>query len=419
MFALAVKRNPPAQTGLSSSPHQRSKASTQQQEQARKPLLQHRLSPRNFAEIAIFPPGEQSSIPVQAKLTVGAVHDPLEVEADRMADHVIGASGSTHSIPTTAPHAEVPGSVENLLASAGQPLTAHARAFMEPRFGHNFSQVKVHDGSAAASSANQIGARAYTVGRQIVFAAGQYQPGTVDGRRLLAHELTHVIQQTGPTTSQRPVGLIQRQPDDKNAPASPAQKPDRNSLDDKAKAIIAAAQDSSKPIDQRAIAAVNDIVKAYYDPSLVDSVVYVEGEDGLMTTPIGKGQAIKGKITVGKDFIEHIDKFARRVLQVGHELQHVQQQRDGKGGHDKSSLREFLAFYWEATQPEKAGTGRMSHTTRVDLIDEALRNYYRLPDADQTTNADKKDELLKLRSTEETKSGRPHTDPPAASDAKK
>jgi hypothetical protein len=191
------------------------------------------------------------------------------------------------------------------------------------------------------------------------------------------------------------------------------QRAPRNTLDDTAKKIIEAAKDSSKAIDQRAINAVNDIVKAYYDPSLVDSVIYKENAIGLETTPVGKGKDIKGKITVGKDFVDHIDSFARRVLQVGHELEHVKQQREGMGGHNKSHEREFLAFYWESTQPEKTGTGRVPHATRVDLIDEALRNYYCLPKEDQEKYASKKDELLTLRSSEEHKSGHEHTDPPS------
>jgi hypothetical protein len=152
---------------------------------------------------------------------------------------------------------------------------------------------------------------------------------------------------------------------------------------------------------------------------MVESVVYKEDEVGLVTTPIGKGRDIKGRITVGRYFVDHIDSFARRVLQVGHELEHVKQQREGMGGHNKSHEREFLAFYWESTQPEKAGTGRMPHSTRVDLIDEALRNYYCLSHDDQEKYASKKDELLTLRSSEEHKGGHDHTDPPSSCPAGK
>jgi hypothetical protein len=77
----------------------------------------------------------------------------------------------------------------------GQPLPAGERRFFEPRFGYDFSGVRVHTGSAAADLASAVQARAFTVGRDVVFGAGQYAPGTDAGRRLMAHELTHVVQQ--------------------------------------------------------------------------------------------------------------------------------------------------------------------------------------------------------------------------------
>ena len=92
---------------------------------------------------------------------------------------------------------EAPSQVHDVLRSPGQPLDASTRAFMEPRFGHDFSRVRVHANPAGEQSAKQINAHAYTLGSNIVFGAGQYAPGTTDGRRLLAHELTHVLQQTG------------------------------------------------------------------------------------------------------------------------------------------------------------------------------------------------------------------------------
>jgi Domain of unknown function (DUF4157) len=76
-----------------------------------------------------------------------------------------------------------------------RPLDPAARAYFEPRFGHDFSQVRVYDGPAAAASASRVQARAYTLGSDIVFGAGQYAPATGAGRRVLAHELAHTIQQ--------------------------------------------------------------------------------------------------------------------------------------------------------------------------------------------------------------------------------
>ena len=89
----------------------------------------------------------------------------------------------------------MPPIVHEVLHSPGQPLDSQTRAFMEPRFGHDFSKVRVHTGARAAESAQAINAVAYAVGRDLVFAAGQYMPETREGGELLAHELTHTIQQ--------------------------------------------------------------------------------------------------------------------------------------------------------------------------------------------------------------------------------
>ena len=83
------------------------------------------------------------------------------------------------------------------LKGQGQPLPMPVRAFFEPRFGYDFSQVRVHTDSRASESARAVNALAYTVGRDIVFGSGQYMLGTESGKRLLAHELTHVVQQRG------------------------------------------------------------------------------------------------------------------------------------------------------------------------------------------------------------------------------
>jgi hypothetical protein len=92
---------------------------------------------------------------------------------------------------------KVPPIVGEVLRSSGQRLDSATRAFMEPRFGHDFSRVQIHTDPKASESARAVQAEAYTVGRDIVFAAGRYAPGTVIGRRLLAHELAHVTQQNG------------------------------------------------------------------------------------------------------------------------------------------------------------------------------------------------------------------------------
>lgn len=96
--------------------------------------------------------------------------------------------------PDTFPLA-IPPVVHEVLRSPGQPLDASMRAFMEPRFGHDFSQVRIHSDTRATESARAVNALAYTVGKNVVFGAGQYAPGTTEGQRLVGHELTHVVQQ--------------------------------------------------------------------------------------------------------------------------------------------------------------------------------------------------------------------------------
>lgn len=98
-----------------------------------------------------------------------------------------------------------PGSGFELPRGAGRPLHGATRSFMEQRFGHDFGHVRVHADSSAAESAGNVQALAYTVGHNVVFGAGQYAPETEAGRRLIAHELTHVLQQStaGPAVQHR------------------------------------------------------------------------------------------------------------------------------------------------------------------------------------------------------------------------
>ena len=88
-----------------------------------------------------------------------------------------------------------PGIVNDALAAPGQPLDSGTRRDMESRFGYNFADVRVHTGTRAAASARAISARAYTVGKDIVFSSGEFSPHSSSGRWMLAHELTHVLQQ--------------------------------------------------------------------------------------------------------------------------------------------------------------------------------------------------------------------------------
>jgi hypothetical protein len=161
---------------------------------------------------------------LQAKLAIGASNDPLEQEADRIADQVLAApvhpaaGGAAARLRryTRQPAGETataPASVDHTLADSGRPLEPALRHDMEQRFGHDFSRVRVHADAAAEQSVRDVDANAYTVGNRIVFGAGRFAPGLIDGKKLIAHELTHALQQSGHTA-----GLVQRSPDEKKKP---------------------------------------------------------------------------------------------------------------------------------------------------------------------------------------------------------
>ena len=148
---------------------------------------------------------------LQTKLTIGASNDPLEQEADRIADSVIRGEGpvSTRRGIVVGTHVQrhqsatagrgVPSTVGDVLASRGTPIDAAVQGFMESRLGHDFSRVRIHTGAQASESARAVGASAYTVGNHIVFGDHALDVASESGRRLLAHELVHTIQQSAST----------------------------------------------------------------------------------------------------------------------------------------------------------------------------------------------------------------------------
>jgi hypothetical protein len=158
----------------------------------------------DFTQIPIHAPAAKA---IQTKLAISKPGDEYEQEADRIADQVMATPA--HPAVSSAPlriqrysgqsNGQVDAttaSVEHALASPGRPLEPTLRQDMEQRFGHDFSRVRVHSGASAAQSAQAVRARAYTVGRDIVFAEGQCDPSVEQSRKLLAHELTHMIQQS-------------------------------------------------------------------------------------------------------------------------------------------------------------------------------------------------------------------------------
>jgi hypothetical protein len=144
---------------------------------------------------------------VMPMLEVGPVDDPLEAEADLMADHVVRRQAADRHetsvrMQTSAEQGGSAGAASNGLeasiagsSGSGAPLASHTRDRMEDAFGADFSGVRVHTGANAAAMNDEIGARAFTYGSDIYFNSGEYAPGTDSGTHLLAHELTHVVQQ--------------------------------------------------------------------------------------------------------------------------------------------------------------------------------------------------------------------------------
>ena len=198
---------------------------------------------RDFSQVSVHPPAPGA---VQTKPAIHQPGDEFEQEADRVSDRVMrmpqaqrqGAcvcGGGCPKCQREQPGQErehlqtkrvgsgdpgstaVPPIVHEVLRALGQPLDPATRAFMEPRFGHDFAKVRVHTNNHAAESAEAVNALAYTVGNHVVFGAGQYALGSLRGQRLLTHELAHVVQQGGGQTSHNGIGgqhVISRAPSD-------------------------------------------------------------------------------------------------------------------------------------------------------------------------------------------------------------
>ena len=204
--------------------------------------------PGNQAMLRTQAPTAGRGVPgIQAKLRVGAVDDPSEREADRIADQimrmpnpsiaatpVLGAAdgplirrkcaaceeeekgqllqtkplGTLKASPTLG---EAPPIVHDVLRSPGRPLDASTRSFYERIFGRDMRSVRIHADRASAAAAHSLNARAFTVGTDVVFEANEFAPGSQVGKALLAHELTHVLQQSDGVPSLRRKALTEEE----------------------------------------------------------------------------------------------------------------------------------------------------------------------------------------------------------------
>lgn len=147
-------------------------------------------------------------------LRISQPSDPAEIEADKVADQIMRLPTGDEPFVTEGNHSgnaiqrkalpsdggipsQIPAHVHSAINSGGYPLDHQTRRFFEPRLGYDLSSIRIHTDSTAGESARAIDARAYTLGSNIVFGSGEYKPESETGRHLIAHELTHTIQQTG------------------------------------------------------------------------------------------------------------------------------------------------------------------------------------------------------------------------------
>jgi len=148
----------------------------------------------SVAPIQMFPiaaPGNQAMLRLQRKCDCGGGPDcDCDSKDEKKHKSALHRAAAAPGAPQTAPPI-----VHDVLRSPGETLDPATRAFFESRFRHNFGGVRIHTDSRAAESARAVNAHAYTVGRDIAFAPGRFSPATAEGRGLLAHELTHVVQQ--------------------------------------------------------------------------------------------------------------------------------------------------------------------------------------------------------------------------------
>ena len=188
---------------------------------------------RDFSRIPIHASAAKA---IQTKLVINRPGDNYEQEADRVSEQIMrmpqprlqrkcacgGAQGPTgpceecgkkrlslQRMRLDAAHPVdggfAPPIVQDVLRSPAVSLDPQTRAFMEPHFGHDFSRVRIHADAGASQAADVVQAHAFTVGGDIVFGSGKFAPSTPAGRKLLAHELAHVVQQSGaPAAARRP-----------------------------------------------------------------------------------------------------------------------------------------------------------------------------------------------------------------------
>jgi hypothetical protein len=349
---------------------------------------------------------------LQTKLAINQPGDRYEQAADRMADAVVQSEGGStpcacessgtpctecaskklqrmdanvaHATPSSTKQdaigadmrqeargdagTEAPAVVHEVLTETGRPLDTGTRAFMEPRFGHDFSGVRVHTSALAEESARAVGARAYTVGRDIVFAGGEHAPENPLGRRLLAHELSHVVQQGAASGALHSDGILQRQP---AAPAQVTQTPAQ--ADEELEKILRAAARARTKTGVEAMIAATEVVYRMIDKYLPDYAELIAGVGydprgaGVVAGPTPKaGEAAKQgryiEVTPGAGFIARV-AGPSNINMMAEEL------RVALGGTGISPL-------WDQAKYTEAKT---NHAQQQQRAKEILENFRKQP----------------------------------------
>ncbi|WP_293112765.1 DUF4157 domain-containing protein, partial [Moorena sp. SIO4G3] len=274
----------------------------------------------------------QQGNPVQAKLTIGQAGDKYELEADRVASEVVDRINAPVSRLTTQQESIQPqdeqdqlmrkpmlqlDSVEGGMAAtpeletsiqqakgSGIPLTQSIRKPMEQSFGADFSGVRVHSDAQSDQLNQSIQARAFTTGKDIFFRQGEYNPGSRGGQELIAHELTHVVQQTGSTVQRQAEsqgfhqGVIQR--------AIVTFKPPKAKAESAYTSDEKEGKDKAKKVDDEVEKAFNEFKTGNYDgASEAQKLVYFrrkqEYDEGkkVIHPSTAAGYVIEGKANVG------------------------------------------------------------------------------------------------------------------------
>jgi hypothetical protein len=330
----------------------------------------------NFSRLPV-----QAPRGIQLKPAVGAIDDPLEHEADRAADAVMRASppdlqasdrferpvvrGSA-AAPSRSAETPAPPAVDNVLSEPGEPLDAASRAFFEPRFGRSFADVRIHDGSSAAAAAAAVQARAFTLGRDVVFARGARN--SEGGRRLLAHELAHVVQQNGARSSA--VGVLRRDPPPEAKKAvekaeekkADEKKPEEKKAPPNGGAILYVGMNNFGP-EIRAL-------KSLYAGRKVDiTTVTTTKEEAATKTPGG---------TFDLTTAAGIKSFAGSLGVTAAQATEVENMLNAKDANTRDELAHLIVVY---SQTEADGKDRMTrvilsgHSSGKYIYDENVQGY--------------------------------------------